>query len=235
MVDVKIPFNLYDIWAGIFPGMFLILILAMENFNLDFASIDFLAASFFVFAAYLVGQLIQGLGRVFRIFSYYFIRLSAWICRKLDKKLPGGLRLERYSSEQFLKKGSGWFSEEFRKRLEESICSRFKVSHKIREIEKFDLCYRYVAQKGFGERAERFLSLYAFHRGMVMSSMLAIAGSIISLSVLKTSIMGATNTAIISIFLAISAIIFFRRSVSFDRKFAQEIYEQFYVASDANK
>lgn len=230
MVDVKIPFSLYDIWANIFPGMFLILIIVAENFKLDI-SVDFLTISFFVFAAYVAGQLIQGLGHFFRVL-FHSLRVSL-LREKLRIELD--FKPERYPSEYFISKNNKWFSEPFRKKLDGKICSVFKVPHNANPLEKFDLCYMYVTQKGFGERAERFLSLYGFYRGMLISSILAIAVSIINLYAFKTSAINATNILIISILLAISAIIFFNRSARFDKKFAQEIYEQFYVASFSKK
>lgn len=209
MVEIKVPFSLYDFWGNIFPGIFLLSFIIIENFRIDIISIDFLTVSFFIFVAYVIGQIIQGIG-------YFF-----------EKKYYG--KFGKYPSIYLIQDSNNSLSKELRKKLKNAIQSKFKVSTKIKEQEMFDLCYRYIIQKGIGERAERFLSLFGFYRGMIIASLIAFLFSIANYLIFKM------NTILILVLLIIFTIVFFYRFIHFGKRFAQEVYMQFYVTSITDK
>lgn len=204
MGDTKIPFSLYDFWASIFPGIFLISFIVALTFPLSAITLDSVSITLLLIVAYVVGQILQGLGSILEMVYY----------RK------GG----RYPSVLYLKEEDKWFSKEFGSKLKEEISKKFGMSSDSRLQEMFDLCYRYVIQKGIGGRAEKFLSIHGFYRGMTVAASIAFISSLINIYFYYS-----TQNLLIAIAMLFSILIFFYQYTRFSRRFVHEVYSQFYV------
>ena len=173
---------------------------------MDQIKLDYVSATFLLIGACVLGQILQGFGSI--IEKVYYNKKGS-----------------RYPSVLYLKEESKFFSDEFKSKLKERISKKFEVSHDLPLQEMFNLCYRYVIQEGREERAEKFLSIHGFYRGLTVAALIAFVSSLINIYYQHFS----NQSLLMGIVMFFFTIQFFYRYIGAGRTLVHEVYLQFYI------
>lgn len=153
-------FNLYDILSYLVNGTLVLwgIFYALKVLPLKYALFDFdnafLNTTFFVFMAYLLGNVIQAVARQYQDRVLY----PAW----------GGM-----PSQRFLKPENNYLPDSFKEQIVQAAIEHFSIKRPRNCEERQDLfnrCYVLVRDKNASEKVFFLLSMYGFFRGLIVAS-----------------------------------------------------------------
>jgi len=211
-------FDVYDLLAYFVPGSFLIfsIYIILSSFNIVIeisleGLFNFISASIVMICIiFSLGFLIQTIGSL--------------VERKLvynDKFYLGTI----YPSVRYMLDEDTHFPIEIKTKMKKSIRETFDLSENYSVQKGFDLCYTYTIQKGIYKRVEKFLGLYAFSRGLYISSLVSSAIILLlNIMTLKSILLYLYSASFL-----LSAIISFYRYKNYGGSFADAVYRDFYV------
>ena len=131
----------------------------------------------------------------------------------------------KYPSTRYMLEEDKHFPMDIKTKIRKCIRETFDLSENYSIQNGFDLCYTYTIQKGIFKRVEKFLGLFAFSRGLYVSSLLS--GAIMLLLNLMT--LKSTLLFFYSASFLVSAIMSFYRYKFFGERFADAVYREFFV------
>ena len=208
--------GLYDIVGMLVPGAVMVgaALMSFSQIGLfnpsHFADSEFIIATFFILASYIMGHVIHGLGGLF---------LSA---RKLG-----------YASKRFLQEKDTHYSATFKKKLRELAAQTFGVEADGDAQKIFDLCYTYTQVRGIDAHIQLMNGRHGFFRNIVISA--AITAVLMMVPPLGHWVCKSidANTIALNILLALLSLaiipVAFNRWRRFGERFADHVYRTFYV------
>ena len=202
----QVIFGVYEVFADILPGFVLLTtILFFYDFTLPSVIPASLYAVFFVFLAFIIGQVVHCIASVI---EGYILRWKY-----------GG-----YPSTLYMTDNDNTFPQYFKDKIRQQLNRDYGTPPDSRPQHIFDLCYTYVTQNNLSNRVLIFLNMYTFSRNIMLA--VFIEGIFLgTVSYVENNI----PLSLISALVIISSFFFYHRFIRYAESFAKEVFKSYFI------
>ena len=202
----QVIFGVYEVLADILPGFVLLTtILFFYDFTLPSVIPTSLYAVFFVFLAFIIGQVVHCIAS----------EIEGYILRW---KYGG------YPSTLFIGDGDDTFPQYFKDSIRQQLNLEYGTPLDSEPQHVFDLCYTYVTQNSLSDRVLIFFNMYTFSRNMILT--VFIEGVFLAL---MSYVKNNAPLCLISSLVIISLYFFYRRFIRYAESFAKEVFRSYFI------